>query len=83
MDIRINFSKRVVVHWNELPRVAVKSPSLEVFKKHVDVVLRDIGRRWTVGLDIWRSFPTLMILLEIAVFLTHVTAFAQLSLSIP
>ena len=33
------FTLRLTEHWNRLPREVVKSPSLEIFKTHLDALL--------------------------------------------
>jgi len=40
LDIRRKlFTRRVVTHWNRLPKEAVGAPSLEAFKARLDVTL--------------------------------------------
>ncbi|KFW05759.1 hypothetical protein N326_12537, partial [Eurypyga helias] len=43
LDIRKKFfTKRVVRHWNRLPREAVDAPSLAVFKARLDEALSNL-----------------------------------------
>lgn len=42
LDIGNNSTGRVVMHWNTVPMKVAESPSLEVFRRQVDVALRDV-----------------------------------------
>ena len=69
LDIKKNFcSERVLRQWHRLLRVAVGSPSLEVFRNHVDVALRDMVSGHG-GVDLWSDWTILMIVLNDSVIL--------------
>ncbi|KFV82153.1 hypothetical protein N308_03415, partial [Struthio camelus australis] len=43
LNMRKNFfTVRVTEHWNRLPREVVESPSLEIFKSHLDTILGNV-----------------------------------------
>lgn len=61
LDTRRNFFlERVVSHWDRQPRKVTESPSLEVFKERVDVVIRTqfsgkYGGKWMARLGSLRD----------------------------
>lgn len=85
MDIRQSiFMESLVKHWNGLPREVVGSLSLEVFRRHVDMVPRDISlvmgidrSHWLLGLVILKAFSnvddfmSLLFLIQYSVFLFY------------
>ncbi|KAJ7424169.1 hypothetical protein BTVI_07460 [Pitangus sulphuratus] len=42
LNIKKNFTVQVTEHWSRLAREVVESPSLEVFKNHLDVILCNV-----------------------------------------
>ena len=41
-NVQKNFTIRVMEHWHRLPREVVESPSMEIFKTHLDADLYDL-----------------------------------------
>ena len=52
-NMQKNFTVRVMEHWSRLPREVVDSPSLEIFKTHLDAYLCSLlqGACFAGGLD--------------------------------
>ncbi|KFV79539.1 hypothetical protein N308_08364, partial [Struthio camelus australis] len=42
LNTRKHFTARVVEHWNRLPREVAESPSSEIFKTQLDMVLSNL-----------------------------------------
>ena len=65
-DMENLFSEREIMCCHRLLREVVESPSLEAFKNHVDVALRDtvdtMGMGWCLDWVILVVFPALVIL---------------------
>ena len=59
LNMRKNFfTLRVMEHWNRLPREAVESPSLEIFKTHLDAVLCSLLHVTLLQQGGWTRWPT-------------------------